>query len=84
MHVVAFISRKPANENLYDKLWVTNTETAAVKDATTTGIENVAGSSADVKEVARYSADGSRLTSPKKGLNIIKLSDGSIVKEIVK
>ncbi len=84
MHIVAFISRKPANENLYDKLWVTNTETAAVKDATTTGIENVAGSSADVKEVARYSADGSRLTSPKKGLNIIKLSDGSIVKEIVK
>ncbi|WP_168354642.1 Omp28-related outer membrane protein [Palleniella muris] len=84
MHIVAFISRKPANENLYDKLWVTNTETAAVKDATTTGIENIAGNSADVKEVARYSADGSRLTSPKKGLNIIKFSDGSIVKEIVK
>lgn len=83
MHVVAFISRKPASANLYDKLWVTNAESVAVKDAVT-GIENVAGDGTAVKVVARYSADGCSLTAPKKGLNIVKLSDGRIVKEIVK
>lgn len=35
-------------------------------------------------EVSRYTIDGRRLQSPTKGLNIIKMSDGSIIKEVKK
>ena len=38
----------------------------------------------DVKEVSRYSVNGQRLTAPTKGLNIVKYSDGSVRKEMVK
>ena len=43
------------------------------------GIDKVA-TSADVKEVSRYSANGQRLSAPAKGLNIVKYSDGSVKK----
>ena len=36
------------------------------------------------KELQRYSADGRRLKSPTKGINIIRMSDGTVRKEIVK
>jgi hypothetical protein len=36
----------------------------------------------NVTEVARYGADGSLLKSPRRGLNIVKLSDGKTVKLI--
>lgn len=39
--------------------------------------------SADVKEVSRYSVNGQRLSSPTKGLNIVKYSDGSVKKVAV-
>ena len=38
----------------------------------------------DAKELSRYSANGQRLTAPTKGLNIVKYSDGSVKKEMVK
>ena len=44
-----------------------------------TGIDKVA-TSANVKEVSRYSANGQRLSAPAKGLNIVKYSDGSVKK----
>ena len=47
-----------------------------------TGIDKVA-TSADVKEVSRYSANGQRLSAPAKGLNIVKYSDGSVKKVAV-
>ena len=47
-----------------------------------TGIDKVA-TSADVKEVSRYSANGQRLSVPAKGLNIVKYSDGSVKKVVV-
>ena len=47
-----------------------------------TGIDKVA-TSADVKEVSRYSANGQRLSAPAKGLNIVKYSDGSVKKVVV-
>ncbi len=34
----------------------------------------------DVHEVARYSIDGKLLTRPQKGINIIKMSDGTTKK----
>ncbi len=82
MHIVAFVSRKPSSANRYDKLWVTNAETVAVKDAAT-GIDTAISNGADIKEVARYNANGVRLSAPQKGINIVKLSDGSIKKTIV-
>lgn len=49
----------------------------------TTGINNAA-SDKNATEVARYAADGTQLASPAKGLNIIKMSDGTTRKVIVK
>ena len=47
-----------------------------------TGVDNVT-TSADIKEVARYSLNGQRLTAPTGGLNIVKYSDGSVKKVVV-
>ena len=48
-----------------------------------TGIDKTT-TSTDVEEVSRYSADGQRLAVPVKGLNIVKYSDGSARKVVVK
>ena len=48
-----------------------------------TGIDKVT-TAKDAKEISRYSANGQRLTAPTKGLNIVKYSDGSVRKEMVK
>ncbi len=37
-----------------------------------------------VKEVARYTADGRRVSAPVKGINIVKMSDGTAKKVIIK
>ena len=46
------------------------------------GIDKVT-TSADAKEVSRYSVNGKRLSAPTKGLNIVKYSDGSVKKVVV-
>ena len=46
------------------------------------GIDKVT-TSADAKEVSRYSVNGQRLSAPAKGLNIVKYSDGSVKKVVV-
>jgi hypothetical protein len=51
--------------------------------AVTSGIET-ATTSSDAVEVARYSASGMRLQEPTQGLNIIKMSDGTTKKVMVK
>ena len=48
-----------------------------------TGIDKTT-TSTDVKEVSRYSVNGQRLAVPVKGLNIVKYSDGSARKVVVK
>lgn len=45
-----------------------------------TGINGISNANAMV--VARYAADGTRLSAPQKGLNIVKLSNGKTVKYI--
>lgn len=45
-----------------------------------TGINGISNTNATV--VARYAADGTRLSAPQKGLNIVKLSNGKTVKYI--
>lgn len=48
-----------------------------------TAIDKEVNISADAKEVSRYSVNGQRLSSPTKGLNIVKYSDGSVKKVAV-
>lgn len=52
-------------------------------NGTSTGIEELVKAS-DTKVVARYNAAGQIIAAPVKGLNILKLSDGKIMKVIVK
>lgn len=47
------------------------------------GIDRISQTS-NVEEIARYGSDGRLLPMPAKGLNIVKFSDGSIRKVIVK
>ncbi|GAB6983320.1 Omp28-related outer membrane protein [Prevotella dentasini] len=49
------------------------------------GIDGVSeNKSVELKEVARYTVDGRRISAPQRGLNIVKMSDGSTVKVMVK
>ena len=78
LKVVAMISG-------YDSNNPTNcvVENAAVAiPGTDTGIDSSV--SDNVGESARYSLDGRKMTTPKRGLNIIRMNDGSIKKVIVK
>ena len=59
------------------------TITKTIKVITSTGIGQISNNN-DVKEVSRYSVNGQCLTAPTKGLNIVKYSDGSVRKEMVK
>lgn len=47
-----------------------------------TGIDKVSTAS-ELKEISRYSANGQRLSAPTKGMNIVKMSDGSVKKVAV-
>ena len=49
-----------------------------------TDIKNVSNTSSSATESARYSTDGTRLASPQKGINIIRMSDGTVKKVLVK
>jgi len=48
----------------------------------TTGVENV--KTADAQQVARYGLDGTVLLAPQKGLNIIRLADGTVRKVVLR
>ena len=49
-----------------------------------TGIKDVPDTSSSATESARYSTDGTRIASPQKGINIIRMSDGTVKKVLVK
>lgn len=82
MNVVAFISRQVLAESYAWDVYVNQAN--QVKVGGTVGINNVGVTEGNVKEVARYSLDGRQLSRPEKGINIIKMSDGSTRKVIVK
>lgn len=48
-----------------------------------TGVKNATKTSS-ATESERYSTDGTRLASPQKGINIIRMSDGTVKKVLVK
>ncbi len=88
MHVVAFISGSYAvwkNEDWYyadyGDAYVNNAN--MVKVGSSTGISKTISDS-NVTEQSRYTIDGRQLTTPVKGLNIVKMSDGTTRKVIVK
>ena len=62
---------------------IVNADQCEISDHTPSGIES-APTTDEVVEVARYNISGALLDKPVKGLNIVKYSDGRIVKEIVK
>lgn len=54
----------------------------SAQSAPTTGISLVDGTKA-VNEVARYTVDGKRISKAVKGINLVKLSDGRVIKVVV-
>lgn len=93
MRVIAFVSRPMAfygevNEegqqelkfNYLNDCVVTQVNECKLGEAT--GIGSVVADDKEVVEVARYTADGVRISAPVKGLNIIKMSDGTTRKVI--
>ena len=82
MNVIAFVSRQVFATSDVRDVYVNQTN--QVKVGGTVGINNVGVTEGNVKEVARYSLDGRQLSRPEKGINIIKMSDGSTRKVIVK
>ena len=86
MNVIAFISRPVKIEGNYitsnvNDVWVSNTN--MVKVGETTGIQKPVITTGEVKEVARYAIDGTQLNAPAKGVNIVKMSDGTTRKVVV-
>ncbi len=66
-----------------EDIWVSNCNSLAISDGATTGIKTVVP--AESKQVvARYAADGTQLSAPVKGINIVKFSDGTSQTVLVK
>ena len=82
MNVVAFISRPVKEESDVTDMWVNNANITRVLSGET-GINGIVNGGEDVKEVARYSIDGTRIYAPVKGINIIKMSDGTTKKVMI-
>lgn len=60
--------------------------TTATVNVTVTQATGITGTqtSADVREIARFTIDGKRINQPQRGINIVKYSDGTVKKVIVK
>ena len=90
-NAVAFVSlpfmfeidgKRYVNGDLYN-VWVNQCQFLQIPEGTGTAIKGVE-TSENATVVARYAADGSQISAPVKGINILKLSDGTTRKVIVK
>lgn len=83
MEVVAFIAPKISEIGVgLDDLFVQNcVEEPVVKN--TNGIENISTND-NAKEVEYYNINGQRIAKPESGVCIVKLSNGKVVKRIIK
>lgn len=79
MKVVAFLNKH--NKKNYKDCKITNSNGKNLEGAS--GINGVVNGK-QLTEVARYTIDGVKLTAPQQGLNIVKMSDGSTIKVMVK
>lgn len=83
MNVVACIGKQLKSSASQNTLvTVNNAEKIKAYDKPN-AINDVATSTAGTKEVARYSVNGIRLSAPVKGINIVRMSDGTVKKVIV-
>ena len=73
--VIAMIIRKDGKIENAAKFYLSNDPA---------GVEGISENKNELKEVARYTIDGRRISTPQRGLNIVKMSDGSTVKVLVK
>ena len=73
--VIAMIIRKDGKIENAAKFYLSNDPA---------GVEGISENKSELKEVARYTIDGRRISTPQRGLNIVKMSDGSTVKILVK
>ena len=80
LKVVAFLNKHNTKDRLDNRI-----ENVTGKDliGKPTAIESV-GSADNAVEVARYNAAGQRINGKQKGLNIVKLSNGTTLKVVVK
>lgn len=62
---------------------ISTTATVNVTVTKATGITDTQ-TSADVREIARFTIDGKRISQPQRGINIVKYSDGTVKKVVVK
>lgn len=62
---------------------ISTTATVKVVVTQATGITGTQ-TSTDIREIARYTIDGKRINQPQRGVNIVKYSDGTVKKVIVK
>lgn len=61
---------------------IVNAAKCGITDTQATGIDEVSAQRRPV-EVARYTASGQRIAAPRKGVNIVKYSDGRVEKQAV-
>lgn len=79
MKVVAFLNKH--NKKNYKDCKIANSNGRDLEMSS--GINGVVNGK-QLTEIARYTIDGVKLTAPQKGLNIVKMSDGSTIKVMVK
>lgn len=75
MNLIAFVVDRNTGK-------IINADKIKLSDAN--AIEGVEADSENVVEVARYTIDGQRIATPQKGINIVKYSDGSAKKIVIK
>ena len=63
---------------------IANAVKVQVKGYDPTGIANVNGQQAPVKATANYTIDGRRTNTQQRGLNLVRMSDGTVRKVLVK
>ena len=79
MKVVAFLNKH--NKKSYKDCKIANSNGRDLEMSS--GINGVVNGK-QLTEVARYTIDGVKLSAPQQGLNIVKMSDGSTIKVMVK
>lgn len=91
LQTVAFVSRPfvvmtngqpSAFDSAIDAMGINQCQSLNVQEGTATAIDGV-NSADNATVVARYAADGSKVSAPVKGVNILKMSDGTTRKVVV-
>ena len=72
-----------ANGDL-ENVWVNQCFFMDINKGETTGIKTINGADSNATVVARFAADGTQISAPVKGVNILKMSDGTTRKVMVK